>query len=335
MMDFQIIKEFCTSVKHRKQTKIEDLLKDYFGKTKESDLLLSFSKFGDNFPAYRKLLTAVVKSIRPDVFCVYILKQDSEVVYVGKSSDVCVRLNTHAKDKDFNEVYIIEVKDRTTQDFCENSLILKYKPKYNKSVNLKQTNVVINFEVDCVSFYQWLNHTTWFSGISSKLQEKLNCKFILRGFHTFINDDYSISFKNSNSVVIQDIFKANTAIKPSSSNIKERLKQAALSSGKPELFKEVTNLTYKFGNFYITGKGRWRVEGSTVWYKNVDIDKIIKDTFDDFSTVNISGELECVPLWFGKYKGKMYSEIINLDPEYCNWIKDKFKESELMRLGAI
>lgn len=334
-MDVQTIKEFCTSVKHRKQTKIQDLLKDYFGKTKESDLLSAFSKFGENFPAYRKLLTSVVKSIKPDVLCVYILKQGGDVVYVGKSSDVCVRLNTHAKDKDFNEVYIIEAKDTTTQDFCENSLILKYRPKYNKNVNLKQTNVVINFEVDCVSFYQWLNHATWFSGISSKLQEKLNCKFILRGFHSFVNDDYSISFKTGNSIVIQDVPKGVITEPKPNRDIKQRLKQAATDSGKPELFRDVTNSTYKFGKFYITDKGKWRIEGSTIWYKNVDIDRVIKETFEEFNTVSISGHLECVPIWFGKYKGKMYSEVALTDPEYCIWVKAKFKQSELMRLGAI
>lgn len=333
-MDIEVIKEFSTSVKNRSQKEIPSLIKEYFGKMKHDKLLKDLLEFSDKFPMYRKLLTLVAKHIKPSIFCVYILKHEGSIVYVGKSTDVCARLNTHAKDKDFDEVYIIEVSDKRSQDFCENSLIWKYKPKYNRNVNIKMTNGVVDFDKSAVRFIDWLNHTAWFSGLSQTLQNKFSGKFEPKGFNCFVDNDYSINFKTEASIVLVE----NLTTKPKqqgSESIKSRLQQAADDFYKPELFSIVTDGMYKFGKFFISGKGKWRVEGGKTWYCNVDIDKIIQDTLESFNVVDIGiPVLECVPIWFGKYKGKLYSDVQIIDPAYCEWILKKFKQSELVRLGA-
>lgn len=335
-MDVDVIKEFSTAIKHGKQRDIPNIVKEYFGKMKHDKLMKDLFNFVDKFPMYKKLLTPVVKYLKKPTYCVYILKQDDTIVYVGKSTDVCVRLNTHAKEKDFDEVYIIETEDKRSQDFCENSLILKYKPKYNKSVNIKLTNGVVNFDKEAVKFVDWLNHTTWFSCISQQLQTKLGCQFELKGFNCFLDNDYSINFKTEGSFVVLDEFTEVSKKTEGSGSIECRLKQAAEDLHKPELFSVVNNGVYKFGKFYISSAGRWRVEGGKTWYLNADIGRLIQETMDSFNVVDIDCPiLDCVPIWFGKYKGKKYADVQIVDPNYCEWVLKSFKESDLIRLGAI
>lgn len=334
-MDIDVIKEFSTSVKFGSQKEIPSLIKEYFGKMKNEKLLGDLLTFVDKFPMYRKLMTLVVKHIKPSLFCVYILKDKGSIVYVGKSTDVCVRLNSHAKDKEFDEVFIIETEDKRSQDFCENSLILKYKPKYNKSLNIKMTSNVVNFDKEAVNFAGWLQQAEWFSGISPNLQSKLSNKFTLKDFNSFVDRDYSINFKTKTSFVLlespEEVREQKSYI-----TIKSRLQKAAMDYNKPELFSVVTDGMYKFGKFYISGKGKWRVEGGKTWYFNVDIDKIVRDTVESFNVVDIDvPTLECVPIWFGKYRGKLFSEVKEIDPTYCEWVLKTFKQSELIRLGAI
>lgn len=65
---------------------------------------------------------------------VYVLLQDSEVVYVGQSIDVSQRIRRHVKEgkKIFDEVRVIEYEK---QDLLqrESELISLFKPKYNKT----------------------------------------------------------------------------------------------------------------------------------------------------------------------------------------------------------
>lgn len=334
-MDIEVIKDFSTTIKHSKQRDIPDTIKEYFGKIKNETLLNQLFTFCEQYPSYKKLMTLVIKHLKTPIHCVYILKEQDVVVYVGKSDDVCVRLNTHSKEKDFDEVFIIETKDKRSQDFCENSLIWKYKPKYNKSVNIKSTNGVVNFEKEVVDFKDWLNHASWFSGISQALQKKLNCKLELKSFNSFVDIDYSINFKTDTSIVLVEVIENTVKECVNNFTIKRKLQQAAESLNKPELFSVVTDGMYKFGKFYISGKGKWRVEGGKTWYQNVNIDKLVQETIDSFNVVGITTSLDCVPMWFGKYKGKLFSDIKLSDPTYCDWIVKTFKQSELMRLGAI
>lgn len=335
-MDVGIIKEFSTKVKNSAQREIPNIVEDYFGKMKHEKLMEDLLEFSGKFPMYRKLLTPVVKYLKKPVFCVYVLMCEGVIVYVGKSTDVCLRLNTHAKEKDFNEVYIIETKDKRSQDFCENSLIWKYKPKYNKNVNIKLTNEVVNFDKEAVKLLEWLNHTTWFSNVSQQLQTKLGCKFEPKGFNCFVDNNYSINFKTDISFVTLNEFSKVSKPEGRFGNIEWKLKQVAEGLYKPELFSVVSNGVYKFGKFYVTSTGRWRVEGGKTWYLNVNIDKIIQNTLDSFNVVDIDcTTLDCVPIWFGKYRGKKYADVQIMDPNYCDWILKTFKDSDLMRLGVI
>lgn len=66
---------------------------------------------------------------------IYLLKQKDEVVYVGQSIDVDLRIKTHkkVKVKQFDNVHIIEC-DRCNLDSAEAFYIHYYMPIYNKKM---------------------------------------------------------------------------------------------------------------------------------------------------------------------------------------------------------
>lgn len=71
---------------------------------------------------------------------VYILKQGSEIVYVGQSIDIERRLSEHKKtDKIYDSVKTIGCK-KENLDELEKKIIQKHSPKYNVIHNSNKTN---------------------------------------------------------------------------------------------------------------------------------------------------------------------------------------------------
>lgn len=66
---------------------------------------------------------------------VYFLKRGEDIVYVGKSTNIFTRLNGH-NDKSYNRVCVQYYKDSKSCSYAEDYFILRFKPEYNKSVNL-------------------------------------------------------------------------------------------------------------------------------------------------------------------------------------------------------
>ena len=65
---------------------------------------------------------------------VYILINKNEIVYVGKSDDILLRLRHHLKDpnKIFTHYYIIKTNFKTKKsNWLEGEFIMKFKPRYN------------------------------------------------------------------------------------------------------------------------------------------------------------------------------------------------------------
>lgn len=68
--------------------------------------------------------------------CVYLLLQDDEVVYVGKTVDLPTRVSNHLKGnaatpkKEFNRVFYIPYTENVLNE-AELSLMQAFKPKYN------------------------------------------------------------------------------------------------------------------------------------------------------------------------------------------------------------
>lgn len=64
---------------------------------------------------------------------IYFLLKNEELVYVGKSNgNLLMRINSHIKDKDFDDVYLRAVNDTKSLDKYERKWIEKYRPKLNK-----------------------------------------------------------------------------------------------------------------------------------------------------------------------------------------------------------
>lgn len=76
------------------------------------------------------------KKLDLDNLCwIYFLVDRDEVIYIGKTTHGAKRPLSH-KDKIFDKVYYIECLEEEL-DYLENEQILRYKPKYNKQLNLK------------------------------------------------------------------------------------------------------------------------------------------------------------------------------------------------------
>tara|TARA_R110002050_G_scaffold289101_1_gene441579 strand:+ start:131 stop:904 length:774 start_codon:yes stop_codon:yes gene_type:complete len=64
---------------------------------------------------------------------IYFLLKDNELVYIGKSNgNFLARINSHLKDKDFNNISYRAVLTISSLDKIEKQLITKYRPKLNK-----------------------------------------------------------------------------------------------------------------------------------------------------------------------------------------------------------
>ena len=66
----------------------------------------------------------------------YFLYSNNDLVYIGKTKFLYSRIDFHLKDKVFDACYFIRMDESLLMDE-ESRLILKHKPKYNLSHNLK------------------------------------------------------------------------------------------------------------------------------------------------------------------------------------------------------
>ncbi len=65
--------------------------------------------------------------------CIYFLIKDEEIVYVGKTVDLMMRISSHLKTKDFDSFNYM-VCDKCDLNKLETYYVLKYSPVYNKII---------------------------------------------------------------------------------------------------------------------------------------------------------------------------------------------------------
>ena len=63
---------------------------------------------------------------------VYLLYKNDEIVYVGQTTQLFIRLNTHSKTKDFDQFSYISCESYEEMMSIESALILELQPKYNQ-----------------------------------------------------------------------------------------------------------------------------------------------------------------------------------------------------------
>lgn len=61
--------------------------------------------------------------------------KNEEIIYIGKSSNLITRIQSHKQDKDFDKVEIINFENKVIMDMGEIYFIFKFKPKFNKEFN--------------------------------------------------------------------------------------------------------------------------------------------------------------------------------------------------------
>lgn len=83
-------------------------------------------------------------------YLVYKLIDAGEVVYIGQSTKLDLRVTAHRKDKSFDEVLYTEVSSHEEMNALEHYLILEYAPKYNDDVKLnKARDYISKFNKTC------------------------------------------------------------------------------------------------------------------------------------------------------------------------------------------
>ena len=70
---------------------------------------------------------------------IYYLFDKWELVYVGQSESVIPRINTHTRDKQFDEYSYVEIEKGISMDEIEMNEIKKYRPKYNKFIQERRS----------------------------------------------------------------------------------------------------------------------------------------------------------------------------------------------------
>lgn len=117
---------------------------------------------------------------------IYLLIDDDEIVYVGKTQNGLKRIVQHTNKK-FNKFGFIEF-DQNELDYYEDFYIMKYQPKYNDRYSCIRMSVNSSYNQLSVVIKREINIKQYISYLESNNIEILNFKNI----PTITKQDYSL-----------------------------------------------------------------------------------------------------------------------------------------------
>ena len=311
-------------------------------KIKKKDLKTLFedlSKFLLVNHSYCQISSRVLKRIKKPVYVVYLLYCKGCVIYVGKSKDVVTRLHTHIKDKTFDAVDIVHCTTEKMQKQYENVLIDRLRPPLNKHLMLDKPSKLHLSDIETQTFADWLNKQKYFTIPKLELIKNLNMATDYIGYTRCMSFSYGCAINNDGTLdkrpfsytqEVGHIIKGN-----SSYNVYNMISEACNLHNLWSYFEKVTHSTYKLGDYYITDNGRWRNKGSNKWYASVKLDIIINEIaalHNEIIAITDS-DLPPLPMWSGKYKGRLIEDIRVEDNNYYEWVCSNFKKVDLLKLG--
>lgn len=85
---------------------------------------------------------------------VYRLIYNNEIVYVGKSTQLCVRLNKHSQDKNFDKIEIVQFDNEIDMSIAEIYFINKYKPRLNREFKHRYCDSMPLYELDMRAWFE-------------------------------------------------------------------------------------------------------------------------------------------------------------------------------------
>lgn len=114
---------------------------------------------------------------------VYRLIHNNEIIYIGKSTQINVRLTYHLRDKDFDTVEVIQFDNEVDMCISEIYFINKYKPRLNKefiysdvkSMSLKELDSILWMNIGYYTNY--LNNENNENEIKKLMIQKLGVNF--------------------------------------------------------------------------------------------------------------------------------------------------------------
>ena len=99
-------------------------------------------------------LTATVLNLTPGIRGVYILYDDKEVVYVGRSSNIISRVGNHTRNKEYDTVKYIAIDNIELIGIVESIYVAMLRPKYN------MINADLDRMYDRMSLYEQIDEDT-------------------------------------------------------------------------------------------------------------------------------------------------------------------------------
>lgn len=82
-------------------------------------------------------LPSGIRRLKIKTVGIYFLLLEGEVVYIGKSKQLHMRVHEHRKKFAYDEYAFLNV-DKEKLDFTEKKYILRYKPKHNKKLLMRE-----------------------------------------------------------------------------------------------------------------------------------------------------------------------------------------------------
>lgn len=171
-----------------------DIQQSYLNYKKTSESKVVFNK--ENYERFdiRNIITS-----NKDKY-IYFLLKDDELIYIGKSNrNLLQRLNSHIKDKDFNDVYVRAVNGVKSLDKYEKKWIEKYRPKLNKEFifngitydifDLKTEEKITGTKQELIELLKTNKHTL--DGLLNENRKKLYNRYVL-----YKNRPKESNFKN-------------------------------------------------------------------------------------------------------------------------------------------
>lgn len=105
---------------------------------------------------------------------VYRLIHNNEIIYIGKSTQINVRLTHHLRDKDFDTVEVIQFDNEVDMCISEIYFINKYKPRLNKEFIYSDVKSMSLKELDSIL---WMNigyYTNYLNNYTINLNNENN-----------------------------------------------------------------------------------------------------------------------------------------------------------------
>lgn len=311
-----------------------------------SKIFQMYLKRGDYYSAEMLVVGMAQKNMRSEpmmdmlyalynrkAYYVYKLCYEGDIVYVGSSEQPLKRVNTHKKDKVFDDVFIASCTDKQSMLDFEGLEIYTHRPKYNKSCKLVQCN-----KIKGVSEYQniidFLDSKNIISTQEELMVRTFNIKwkdFMYRRVRKKNNR------KNNKEFFWETAFHVRTKFGvPAFERMQNAFKHVPKKGAEESPTEEVTEDSirhlmisegiYQLGDIIFTMNDKWRFSWDNKWRKKKTKNSL---AYAKKRLADLEKQKQQKCLSFGKHRGKKMEDVFKDDPQYIIWMSKSIEPDKL------